>query len=616
MNRLRMITMCLLAVMATSLSVKAQEVTITLMPGWNWISVPLMDTLDFQTAMGSFTPVQGDIIKSQWSNASYMNGQWRGPISQFYPGYGYMYYSNRPMPVMVTFTAQQPAPQVIVTTMEPADITSNSATGGGLITTDAYVFAKGICWATHADPTPMDDNHSENGNGAESFTAEMTDLSQNTTYYVRAYAVTQNGIVYGNEVSFTTIPIWTIEATPNPTDGGTITGTGDYEQNAICNLTATPNEGFVFTNWTENGEVVSIEASYTFTVNADRMLVANFTVQSFTINISANPSDGGSVSGGDSYYYGQSCTVSATANMGHTFSNWTENDSVVSTNANYTFTVNANRTLVANFEQSYPIGAINGLFSVSESHQVYFSQGNLQYIGSASTPYWKFAENQCDYLGNNGQGSPSSSVDRDLFGWGTSGWSYGHENNSFNYPWITGTSEYASWYGPGVYNDLGGSFANADWGVYNPISNGGNQPNQWRTLSGYEWNYVFKTRTTPSGIRYAKANVNGVNGVILLPDDWNITYYSLNNTNQNVNYTSNIITATQWNTLEQHGAVFLPAAGNRHGTNLSYLGSRGYYWSTTHSGSDQAIALIISEIDIESILRSFGFSVRLVCDAE
>ena len=180
------------------------------------------------------------------------------------------------MPVMLTFNAQQPAPQVVVTTADPTDITSNSATGGGSITTDAYVFAKGICWATHPDPTQTDDYYSENGGGDESFTAEMTDLSQNTTYYVRAYAVTQTGIVYGNEVSFTTIPIWTIEATPNPTEGGTITGTGDYEQSAICTLTAIANEGYVFANWTENDEVVSTDATYTFTVDASRTLVANF----------------------------------------------------------------------------------------------------------------------------------------------------------------------------------------------------------------------------------------------------------------------------------------------------------------------------------------------------
>ena len=101
--------MCLTTMMVTSMYLKAQEVTITIMPGWNWISCPLMDTVDFGTAMGSFTPAVGDIIKSQWSSATYLgNGQWRGNMTQFYPGYGYMYKSNRTMPDTVTFNAQQP----------------------------------------------------------------------------------------------------------------------------------------------------------------------------------------------------------------------------------------------------------------------------------------------------------------------------------------------------------------------------------------------------------------------------------------------------------------------------------------------------------------------------
>ena len=276
MKKIALMIVCLLAMMAASMSASAQEVTITLTPGWTWISSPSTEAVDFAAALGDFVPMEGDIIRSQWGQATYTNGRWRGGVSQFYPGYGYKYKSNRQVPVIVTFNAQQPTQQVVVITSEPTDITTNSATSGGSITTDAYVFAKGICWAAHSDPTPMDDDHSESGGGDESFTAEMTELSQNTMYYVRAYVVTQDGIAYGNEVSFSTIPIWTIEATPNPTEGGTITGAGDYEQNAICNLTALANEGYIFANWTENGEVVSTDATYTFTVDAARTLVANF----------------------------------------------------------------------------------------------------------------------------------------------------------------------------------------------------------------------------------------------------------------------------------------------------------------------------------------------------
>ena len=57
-----------------------------------------------------------------------------------------------------------------------------------------------------------------------------------------------------------------VEATPNPAEGGTVTGAGIYQEGDICTLSATPNQGYAFTNWTENGEVVSTDASYTFTV--------------------------------------------------------------------------------------------------------------------------------------------------------------------------------------------------------------------------------------------------------------------------------------------------------------------------------------------------------------
>ena len=146
---------------------------------------------------------------------------------------------------------------------------------------------------------------------------------------------------------------YNITVSANPTNGGTVSGGGTYNQGQSCTVTATANSGFTFTNWTENGNVVSTQANYTFTVTGNRTLVANFQSQqqSYTITVSANPTNGGSVTGGGTYQQGQSCTVSATAATGYTFLRWTENGSQVSTNPNYTFTVTSNRTLVAQFQQ-------------------------------------------------------------------------------------------------------------------------------------------------------------------------------------------------------------------------------------------------------------------------
>ncbi|MBR6928730.1 MAG: InlB B-repeat-containing protein [Bacteroidales bacterium] len=151
---------------------------------------------------------------------------------------------------------------------------------------------------------------------------------------------------------------YNITVSANPTNGGTVSGGGTYNQGQSCTVTATANSGYTFTNWTENGNVVSTQANYTFNVTGNRTLVANFQAQqqSYTITVSANPTNGGTVTGGGTYQQGQSCTVHATAATGYTFVRWTENGTQVSTNANYTFTVTGNRNLVAQFQQqSYTI---------------------------------------------------------------------------------------------------------------------------------------------------------------------------------------------------------------------------------------------------------------------
>jgi hypothetical protein len=144
-------------------------------------------------------------------------------------------------------------------------------------------------------------------------------------------------------------PTYTVNVSASPNNGGLVTGGGTYNYNQSCAVTATPNTGYTFVNWTENGNVVSSNACYTFTVTADRNLVAHFQLQSFTITATADPSNGGTVTGDGTYNYGQTCTVTATPANGYQFQNWTENGTVVFTNANYSFTVNTDRTLVANF---------------------------------------------------------------------------------------------------------------------------------------------------------------------------------------------------------------------------------------------------------------------------
>lgn len=235
-------------------------------------------------------------------------------------------------------------------------------------------------------------------------------------------------------------------------------------------------------------------------------------------------------------------------------------------------------------------GLLNGVFSINEQVQVGFSKGNLQY--QASTNTWRFAEEQTDYIG--AANSNISSINDgwiDLFGWGTSGINHGAVCYQ---PWSTSqnnASYYA--YGNGA-NNLFSQTGQADWG-YNAISNGGNQTGQWRTLTMENWYYLLYTRSTPSGMRYTYANIDGIKGLILFPDNWSNTIYTFSTSYWDYDnwFEANTITISNWkDVIEPAGAVFLPASSYRAGTTY-YDYEYGNYWtsSTSSNGSEYAASM-------------------------
>ena len=253
---------------------------------------------------------------------------------------------------------------------------------------------------------------------------------------------------------------------------------------------------------------------------------------------------------------------------------------------------------------------ITGHFSTSHIDLVYFAPGNLQY--NAVENAWRFASAQYERIGaNNSNISEWYSGWIDLFSWGTSGWNSGAEA----YMPYSNSMVDDDYYPGGDYRyDLRDTFANADWGIYNSISQ--HAPGWGRTLSANEWLFMLYERSNADNLR-APATVNGVTGLLLLPDNWQLPAgISINH--RAFSYTVNTYNLNQWEQLEQAGAVFLPTGGMRLGRRIYDVGQQGYYWTSTHGDSERSgyVSFVASGIisGTATDYRSDGLSVRLAHD--
>ncbi len=141
----------------------------------------------------------------------------------------------------------------------------------------------------------------------------------------------------------------TVTVSSNPPEGGTVIGGGVFENGSLIELRARPNVGYGFVNWTEDGQVLSTDTILSFNLSEDRSLTANFTINTYSLSLAANPAEGGTVSGGGVFEHGTATTVQATPNEGYSFVNWTEEGEVLSTDSIFSFSLTANRSLTANF---------------------------------------------------------------------------------------------------------------------------------------------------------------------------------------------------------------------------------------------------------------------------
>jgi photosystem II stability/assembly factor-like uncharacterized protein len=271
-----------------------------------------------------------------------------------------VYYKNATMSDWIYYNTG--LPNVVVTELEIHYSTGKirAATyGRGLWESNLYLSTYQI--TTSSNPVS---GGTTSGGGSFTSGQQTTVIANSNTGYAFTNW-TENGIVVSTNSSYTftvtanrnlvanfSLSQFVITTSSNPTSGGTTFGGGTYPNGTSITVSANSNTGWNFLNWTENGNVVSTNSSYSFTVSTNRNLVANFSQTQSVINTSANPITGGTTYGGGSYPNGTAITVSANANTGWSFLNWTENGNVVSTNLNYTFTVTASRNLVANFSQS------------------------------------------------------------------------------------------------------------------------------------------------------------------------------------------------------------------------------------------------------------------------
>lgn len=245
----------------------------------------------------------------------------------------------------------------------------------------------------------------------------------------------------------------------------------------------------------------------------------------FTIEVSDNPNDYGEIVGGGVYDFGQSCTVHASANAGYFFSGWTENGIVASTNADYTFIVTEDRSLVANF------GCVNGSYNGHDYVDLGLPSGTLWATCNvgAETP-----EDFGDYF------AWGEITTKTTYAWSTYKYSYGDDDVYFLDPVFFTKYCTESNYGYNGFTDNlttlqpDDDAATENWGIGWCMPTAG----QWREL------------IDKNNISYDTTTRNGVFGEIIIARNGN--------------------------------SLFLPAAGYRRENSSPFdTGSRGYYWSNS-----------------------------------
>jgi hypothetical protein len=408
-------------------------------------------------------------------------------------------------------------------------------------------------------------------------------------------------ISYDNGVTWTQLGKATGE---NGKDGVDGEDGKDGENGDSMFQSVTQDENYVYFTLADGTVIKIAKASKEEQPNSEFMFVVTY-----------NANGGEGTMQPDTFFYGVSGQLSKVkyTKSAHIFTYWnTKADgSGISYEDGQTLMISKNITLYAQW--SIPPAGV-GVFSVGEGKTVTFSPGNLQYTQSTNT--WSFAENQWDMIGTDNVTGGSVSYDS-IYAYSKQGAGLSDKVDLF-YP-STSTNNF----GMTTFSGLEEDAYYVDWGT-NKIGN--DAPNTWRTISTAEYKYLMETRNNASSL-CGVAQVNGVNGLVLLPDNWTcptgVTFKSGSHSTYGVDYYAayQTFTADQWSTLEAAGAVFLPAAGIRFGTDVEYVQCVGVYAFMTRrtiSGvnfiqSVSEFGFISDDVYIYPVYKD-GASVRLVRD--
>ena len=272
-------------------------------------------------------------LRSAGTQSGYARSiQYNGPVSNFDVGYTYL--GVRPACRLSNLTSDtsQIIDYSVTATANPAE--GGTVTGGG-------TYSDGETATLNATPN--------SGYLFSGWYKDGTKVWSNKNF---SFKVKEN-VTYTAKFSKLTMG-YAVNAAADPPEGGTVSGDGAYSDGQTAMLSATPNSGYHFIGWYNGSSVVSSKASFSFAVTESVNLTAKFEKDAaapYTVTLSADPAEGGTVSGGGAFSEGQATDITATPKSGWHFTGWYKDGAKITTKAAYSFTVNESVTLIAKFEK-------------------------------------------------------------------------------------------------------------------------------------------------------------------------------------------------------------------------------------------------------------------------